>query len=60
MILAAGLSSYKSGMDAMIESTETAASIVMKWNIIGTWELLLRFIAARTAWDSDWHDPGFW
>ena len=29
VILAAGLSSYKSGKDAMIESTETAASIVI-------------------------------
>ena len=36
VILAAGLSSYKSGKDAMIESTETAASIViheMEYNI---------------------------
>ena len=36
MILAAGLSSYKSGKDAMIESTETAASIViheMEYNL---------------------------
>ena len=36
VILAAGLSSYKSGKDAMIESTETAASIViheMEYNV---------------------------
>ena len=36
VILAAGLSSYKSGKDAMIESTETAASIViheMEYNL---------------------------
>ena len=36
VILAAGLSSYKSGKDAMIESTEAAASIViheMEYNI---------------------------
>ena len=36
VILAAGLSSYKNGKDAMIESTETAASIViheMEYNI---------------------------
>ena len=36
VILAAGLSSYESGKDAMIESTETAASIViheMEYNI---------------------------
>ena len=36
VILAAGLSSYKSGKDAMIESTETAASIViheMQYNL---------------------------
>ena len=36
LILAAGLSSYKIGKDAMIESTETAASIViheMEYNI---------------------------
>ena len=36
VILSAGLSSYKSGKDAMIESTETAASIViheMEYNI---------------------------